>query len=191
MGRSIHRRSLAYDLLQVIGYGAVLASLFIAPNIGQVLKPFLRSTPRERRDWERRRVREALARLHKQRYVRFEQKGSETYIVVTEYGKQRLRKFEFNAITLPPEPRRWDRRWRIVIFDIPETKKRQRSIFHDKLQEIGFLTLQKSVCIYPYPCEDEIDFLAQFLDIDRHVHCIAAHTLGTAEGKARRHFDLL
>jgi len=191
MGRAIHRRSLAWDLLRAIGYGAVVASLFVAPNIGQALKPFLGGTPSERREWERKRVQEALARLRERRYVRFEQKGSETYIVVTEHGKQRLRKFEFDALTLPPEPRRWDRTWRIVAFDIPEKKKRQRAIFRDKLRELGFLAFQKSVCVYPYPCEDEVDFLNHFLDIDRYVHCIEAHTLGTAEGTARRHFDLL
>ena len=191
MGRSIHRRSLAWDLMRAKGYGAVLVSLFVATNIGQALKPFLGGTSSKRRDWERKRVREALTRLRKRRYVRFEQKGSEVHIVVTEYGRQRLRKFEFDTVAPPPEPRRWDHRWRIVAFDIPETKKRQRVIFRDKLRELGFLAFQKSVCVYPYPCEDEIDFLTQFLNINRYVRYIEAHALGTAEGKARLHFGLL
>ncbi len=192
MGKSIHYHSLAWDMLKIIGHGAVLVSLFAAPNIGLALKPFLQGKdPYERRKWERRRVKAALERLREQRYVRYAERGKKTYLVIIERGKQRLRQFEFDTLVLPGKPKRWDGKWRIVVFDIPETRQRERKTLRQKLEALGFLPLQKSVFVYPYPCEDEVDFLCQFLDVDRYTHCLGATTLGSAEGKVRRHFNLL
>lgn len=191
MGRNLHYRSLAWDVLRAIGYGAVAASLFVAPNIGAALAPFLRDDPYARREWRRARVREALRRLRQRRLVRFEERGKKTYLIITELGKRRLRQFEFDAMRPAEPPRRWDARWRMVIFDVPNTKKRERELFRRKLTDLGFLALQKSVFVHPYPCEDEVDFTCNFLDIDRHVHCLEVHSLGSAEGSVRRAFDLL
>ena len=47
------------------------------------------------------------------------------------------------------EKRRWDRRWRIVIFDIPERRKSVRAKLRRFMQEYGFVRLQDSVWIYP------------------------------------------
>lgn len=192
MGKSLHYHSLAWDTLKIIGGGAVLASMFVAPNLGKALGPFIqKSGIRERREWERQRVSEALKRLRERRYVRYEERGKNTYITITEKGKKRLRQFEFDTVALPEPPRHWDRKWRVVIFDVPEKKKRERKIFRDKLDNLGFLALQRSVYVYPHSCEDEVDFLCQFIDVDRYVHYIEPPSLGSAEGRARKHFDLI
>jgi len=192
MGKSIHYHSLAWDILTIVGQGAILASLFVAPNIGLALRPLLRrGHPYERREWERRRVQAALERLRARRYVRYEERGKKTYLVITERGKKRFKEFEFDAMALPERPKRWDRKWRIVIFDIPETKQLERKTLQHKLESLGFFPLQRSVFVYPHPCADEVDFICQFIDADRYVHCLEATGLGSAEGKVRRHFDLL
>lgn len=192
MGKDIHYRSLACDLLRVIGSGAILASVLIAPNLATALRPFLRKeNAKDRREWNRQQTQKALKRLRERRYVRFVQKGNETFLAITEQGRQRLRKFDFDSLSLSAKPRRWDRKWWVVAFDIPEAKQRERKIFRDRLDTLGFLPLQKSVFVYPHPCADEVDFLCQFLDVDRYVCTIEANTLGNAEGKARRYFGLL
>ena len=52
--------------------------------------------------------------------------------------------------------RKWDRRWRVVIFDIPERRKSVRASLRRFMNEYGFVRLQDSVWIYPYDCEDLI-----------------------------------
>jgi len=52
--------------------------------------------------------------------------------------------------------RKWDKRWRIVIFDIPERRKSVRTRLRRFMNEYGFVRLQDSVWIYPYDCEDLI-----------------------------------
>jgi phenylacetic acid degradation operon negative regulatory protein len=54
----------------------------------------------------------------------------------------------------------WDKKWRMVIFDIPEVTRRDRDFLRSQLQWLGFLELQKSVWIFPYEIKSELgDFI--------------------------------
>src|SRR3990167_4278610 len=57
------------------------------------------------------------------------------------------------------KPKRWDGKWRVLIFDIPQTKNLLRDKLRRTLMAIGFIRLQDSVWIYPYDCEDLITLL--------------------------------
>lgn len=185
----IHYDSLAWNILKAVGLGAIVLTMFMAPNMGKVFGPLLDDVPE--RNWRRDKVREAIQRLRRGRYVKLVYRGGEQYLAITEWGNERLSQFDFDGLKPPKKPWRWDKKWRMVIFDIPERRKRERRAFRDKLDEIGLLPLQKSVFIHPHPCEDEIDFLCQFLNISRFVHYVEAKHLGNAEIKARKHFELL
>ena len=54
---------------------------------------------------------------------------------------------------------KWDGKWHIVIFDIPNEKRKMRDVVRHKLLRIGFLELQESVYVYPFDCLLEINFL--------------------------------
>lgn len=56
----------------------------------------------------------------------------------------------------PVQPWLWDKKWRVVIFDIPKNKERRRRLLRDTLIQIGFKQLQQSVWVYPYDCEELI-----------------------------------
>lgn len=184
-------KSLALAVLAVAGIGGITLAAICVPNVFQILgRNYRKNEWWSRREAERRRIREVLERLRKRRLVVYDEKGRETYIRVTEKGRQHLRKFDFEAIALK-RPRRWDGVWRIVLFDIPERKARQRKILRDKLRDLGFYQLQKSVWVCPYGCHDEIDFITRFLDVDRHVLYLESNSLERQEGEVRRAFGLL
>ncbi len=70
----------------------------------------------------------------------------------------------------------WDKKWRIVIFDIPEKQRSKRDFLRQELIESGFQRLQHSVWVSPYPQEEfiellkteiEINHLAIFFETDR------------------------
>lgn len=53
----------------------------------------------------------------------------------------------------------WDKHWRVIIFDIPESLKKWREYLRKDLKNLGFLPLQESVYITPYPVTGELDEL--------------------------------
>lgn len=49
------------------------------------------------------------------------------------------------------EKQKWDKKWRMIFFDIPEKKRNYRDYLRTILRTVGFKEFQKSVWIYPYP----------------------------------------
>lgn len=58
-------------------------------------------------------------------------------------------------------PNKWDKKWRLVIYDIPEEDRSTRDLIRNQLNKIGFVQVQKSVFVYPFECTTEIDLICQ------------------------------
>lgn len=57
--------------------------------------------------------------------------------------------------------RRWDGRWRLVLFDVPESLSATRNRIRHNLQSSGYGYLQKSVWITPHPVDKERAMLVE------------------------------
>jgi len=64
----------------------------------------------------------ALGRLAAKGLVTFEERNGRRYARVTEAGEQILA-LESAREASSRKPRRWDGRWRVVLFDIPERRR--------------------------------------------------------------------
>jgi len=83
---------------------------------------------------------------------------------------------------------RWDGLWRVVIFDIPVHYNKARTAFRAKLKELGFVQIQKSVWVCPYPCETEILFVADFFSVRRYIEIMEVRSF-LHETRLRTHFS--
>ena len=80
------------------------------------------------------------------------------FIKLTEKGEVKLQLLKIHDWSLN-KPKKWDGKWRMLIFDIPERKRPLREKIRNTLLDIGFQRLQDSVWIYPYACEDLVNLL--------------------------------
>lgn len=79
--------------------------------------------------------------------------------------------------------KKWDRKWRFVIFDINEKRKRDRNLLRQKLLTWGFGKLQKSVYISPFPIEKGVrEFLAS-AELDNEVKIFISEKVNIQEAK--------
>ena len=141
------------------------------------------------KDIDRQYLYRIISEFHHDRLVDYQEKEDGTIdIVLTEAGKKRALSFRIDAIIIP-KPALWDRKWRLVVFDIPETKRQARDALRLKLRELGFKEFQKSVFAYPYPCVDEINFIVEFFEIRNYVH-LAEVTKLSNDSRLRLHFNL-
>jgi hypothetical protein len=102
--------------------------------------------------------------FHRDRLVSYEEMpDGTTKIVLSEKGKHKAIQCDFDTMEIKI-PSRWDKKWRIVIFDVPEYKKLVRDSLRRKLQQLGFVEYQHSAFIFPFPCRDEIDFVVEFFE---------------------------
>jgi len=114
-------------------------------------------------------LRETIKRLYQSQLVDYkENKDGTVVLTLSEKGKNKILKYDLDKIEIK-KPARWDKLWRLVIFDIPEDKKYGRNALASKLKGLGFYRLQKSVFIHPYECKDEINFIKEIFNLAPYV----------------------
>lgn len=80
-------------------------------------------------------------------YIEKIEKEGKIYIRITSQGTKAMQR-DFPLLNLQNKP--WDGKWRIVMFDISDAKKKERDYLRLKLKELGFGMLQESVFITPH-----------------------------------------
>ncbi|HEY4522650.1 MAG TPA: CRISPR-associated endonuclease Cas2 [Candidatus Paceibacterota bacterium] len=110
------------------------------------------------------------------------------YLRLTTKGERELRMYEIRGYKLP-KPRKWDKKWRVLVFDIPERRKVLREKVRRTLQHIGFERLQDSVWAYPYDCEDLITLLKADFKIGYDVLYMIVDQL-EGDQRLKKHFKL-
>ena len=181
-------KSLTREILFMTIAGPILLSSLFLPNAAQALKPLIKW----RKNWDkidRYSIHNAVRRLNQKRLIELTEKNNQLYMEITDNGKKLIKNFDYSDLELP-KFKKWDKKWHLVIFDIPEKKSKERRAFSKKLKDIGFYPMQESVFIYPYDCRNEIDFICEFLSISRHVNYCLVEFLEKREGDLRKIFNL-
>jgi DNA-binding transcriptional regulator PaaX len=107
---------------------------------------------------------------------------------ITHKGRVYLLK-ETSFWKIKKSKQKWDGKWRVLIFDIPEKRKATRDQIRITLSNIGFMRLQDSVWIYPYDCADLITLLKADLKIGRNVLYMIVEAL-EYDKPVRSYFEL-
>jgi phenylacetic acid degradation operon negative regulatory protein len=121
-------------------------------------------------------LRRSLISLYESELISLHSRRDEFEIVLSSEGKKLAQKFDLDRLKIK-KPERWDGLWRIVTFDIPEERKKAREALRFHLEDLGLLNYQKSVFIFPYPCEKELKFITEFFQVHRYVRLIIAKTV--------------
>ncbi len=163
-------------LLFVASVTVMTSLLVVAPGIGMMFKIFKTSSP-----YERRKLKRTVFSLEKQGFLQY---GSSDSLKLTTKGIQRA---VYESLQIRKQT--WDKRWRLVMFDIPETKRGARIALSRKIIEMGMRHVQDSVFISPYPCEEEITTAAKFLHVDKYIQLAVAISISDST-KFKKEFDL-
>ncbi len=138
---------------------------------------------------KRKKVYDTFYNLLRQGDIKIEKKGKQIYISLTEKGKIKAGWMQIDELKIK-RPKKWDGKWRLVIFDISQLKKIYREAFRGKLKELGFYPLQKSVWVYPFDCTPEIELLRDFFGLSKEeMRLIVAENIGPDE-ELKKYFKL-
>lgn len=90
------------------------------------------------------------------------------YLEITPKGRRLLLKYEMEGLS-EEKPKKWDHKYRVVIFDISEYRKKTRDQLRKILVNFDFVCLQDSVWVYPYHCQEIIELLKKYLELKEEV----------------------
>lgn len=65
--------------------------------------------------------------------------------------------------------KKWDNKWRIAAFDIPEVYAPLRNKVRTILKRAGFLKLQHSIWIFPHECEELVQLIKRESKLSKHI----------------------
>lgn len=109
---------------------------------------------------EERRYNRAVTYLKKRKELETVEKNSKLFLKLTKKGK--VRALLHRLYRDYQKKRVWDGKWRLVIWDIPESSAEQRNRFRYLVKDLGFYQLQKSVFITPDPLPmSAVDYLRE------------------------------
>lgn len=175
MQKRAKRQDLTAIMLSVVAVAGILAIGSMAPN---VLKMLPRS-PKKKRYLDSSAAR-TRARLIERGLLEVVDDEGVRSIKLTRRGERELERLSVLRPTV--KARKWDGRWRIVAFDIPEHRKKVRDHIRLVLRRVGFKLLQGSMWVYPYDSEELVQLLKSDAALGKEVLYIVSEDV---EGDAR------
>lgn len=141
-----------------IGYSMSRAILDILLDSGENLPLFQSPYTRMKRSWrklegmpepKRWRYNRAMRYLEHREQIQILKKNDDLFIKLTEKGK--LTVLMSHIRTDFDKHKQWDGKWRLIIWDIPESSSKQRDKIRYFFKQLGFYKLQLSVFVTPHP----------------------------------------
>ena len=153
--------SASKTLLVIVG---ALGFVFVAAAAGNAVQ-LLKYTPLMKRSkLQLFEINQGIKRLLKRGLLEIKEDEDYKRLQLTDKGKNLLLKYELEGL-VQDKPQKWDKKYRVVIFDISEQRKKTRDQLRGMLRSFGFVCLQASVWVYPYECQEIIDLLKQYLNL--------------------------
>jgi hypothetical protein len=170
-------------ILKSLALTGLVAVAVLAPNALQLLRYLDKDKIRKKNP--KHLVDDALARLLTKKCIQVSRSGQ---VYLTREGEKKLYLIENGVYPIPKT--KWDKKWRIVTFDVAEKRKRSREKLRLLLRQVGFVRLQDSVWVYPYDVEDVINLIKTGNFLGKEVLYMTVHTTGK-DVELKSYFKLL
>jgi len=145
-----------------------------------------------RKKYSKKQIQNVIGSLKNRKLVEIiQEKNGKTKVVLTNKGQKRVKEFCFEELKIG-KPARWDKKWRVLVYDIPMRPAlydNARRALRLKIKELGFKQIQKSVWVCPYECEDEILFLSESYQVTKFIEIFTVDKMLHSE-KLKDNFGL-
>ncbi len=168
--RKYDKGEIAEIILGLLLVTGIIAIAIAAPNALQLFKYF---KPRNTR--ERDRIKRSVLRLERHGLIS-RRNTSDDGFVLTDKGEEKAKRYKLASMKIERQ-KKWDGKWRIVMFDVPEKKKQARRSINLALRKLGCVQYQKSVFLTPFPCKTEVDFVGECFDVRQNIRLIIAENI--------------
>lgn len=139
---------------------------------------------------EQEKLKKSLEKLEKREIVDLIEKGDKVYVYVRDYKNIHLIKYSIKSLLdFKRKEKKWDGRWFLVFFDVPEIQRNKRNFLRRFLKYLGFYPYQKSVYLFPYECEKEVNLIKKMVEGGKYLSYIIAEKIDR-EDEAKKFFKL-
>ncbi|MDI6777653.1 MAG: hypothetical protein QMD77_00515 [Patescibacteria group bacterium] len=141
---------------------AAYSSPYFLPRVMPHILKHIRYKIKRRK--ERQKFLRSFYYLKREGFINIEKEGKQIYISLTKEGKRKTGRYHIDNLEIK-KPKKWDQKWRMLIFDIEDRHKIKREALRGKLKQLGLYKLQKSVWICPHDFFREMETLRDFFGL--------------------------
>lgn len=177
-------------LLSVLALAGTITLASVTPGLMVAIGKVIGKKQFSKKEWSKKKAKRSLYYLERLKLISYseDQKGN-LKVQLTKRGKEEIENRPVRLGQKIQKPKHWDGKWQLVIFDIPESKRKNRDLFRKELKMFGFVQIGKSEYIYPFDCETEINFLRNSLLITPYVKLLVVVDF-EGVGKLKKKFNL-
>ena len=189
--KKFKKGEIAKIILATIGIGAILGgTVLITPNFPIIIGSFIKLIKEIKGiKLPKLKVKRTLKLLEKRKILNLVIKNSEVYIEVEDAWNIEILKYSIQSLLAMRKKLKWQGKWFLVIFDVPEEQRNKRYYLRKFLKEIGFYQYQQSVYVFPYECEKEITLIKKIIEGGKYLSYIVAEKV-EYEDKLKTYFHL-
>lgn len=139
---------------------------------------------------KQRKVLRVLKNLEKRKIINLHEKDGKVTVFLKNINHPKIIEYSIKDILdFKIKEKKWNGKWFFVVFDVPEIQKNKRDYLMKFLLRLGFYQYQKSVYIFPYECEKEIELIKKIVQGAKYMKYIIAEKIED-EVKIKTHFNL-
>lgn len=148
----------------------VAGAITIAATSPYFIRNLLKANERLKK-YPKRKIHDTFSSFKKRGLLDVQRHNNQIYISLTKEGRKKAGLFQIDSLKIMRSPK-WDKKWRVLIFDIAQMKKFYREALRGKLKQLGFFPFQKSVWVHAFECSAEIELLRDFFGFSSEEMCL-------------------
>ncbi len=164
--RKVTKIKIRYYSREILKYLLLAGAVYIAAYSPYFALNLTRNISRIKKDLTKQKASNTFNYLKKRGLIEIKREGHDVRVVLTKEGRKLAGKYQIDDLEIE-RPKKWDKKYRLLIFDIPNSTGFIRDILRRKLKEWGFYALQKSVWVHAFDCREEVELLREFLELNK------------------------
>ena len=157
--RATRLGAIEHEILKSLSLGDMLVGFLCSAHSSRLMYKIAHERARNRYHRQK-----AFDRLVAQGYIQ----QKEEYASINDAGRILLGQTISNVRAML-KTKKWDRKWRIITFDVPESMRRSRNEMRGILKRAGFVKLQNSTWVFPHDCEEMSQLIKKDPRLSRYV----------------------
>jgi len=152
-------------VLSIAAVGVVsVVALF--PGVAHIIGPFLKKEKNKQYQVKQKISRSVESLVQSGVVRKYIDASGEVRLELTQKGKWEA---FLRLGSKDTQHKKWDRLWRVVVFDVPQSKDKMRRELRRAMSMYGFKMLQQSVWVYPHACDDFVALFKEQLGVSHDV----------------------
>lgn len=165
------------SILETIAEILISLGGYYKPRLNVIIGNLIKAVINKRRI-DKKKIYRSIKMLEKREIIILKEINEQVFVQLHDNGKSTVLKYSIKSLlNFKKSKMEWQKKWYLVLFDVPEIQRNKRDYLRRLLLKLGFYPYQKSVYLFPYDCEEEIRLIKKIVEGGKYMSYIVAEKI--------------